>query len=166
MTTITNGYGRGLLEFEFDKKKALGYTGGIDDYESVLAYFPGDSLAIAFCSNGRVYPIRSIVLGSLNIYFDKDYSIPDFTLSNIKTGHLKKYTGLYFSPEISFRIKIIRQKQRLVAQLPGHPSYSLDPIGSDKYKNDEASVAIEFDLKKKSLKLMRGNKSYHFIKEN
>jgi len=166
MTTITNGYGLGFLEFNFDKKKALGYTGGIDEYESVLAYFPADGLAIAFCSNGKTYPIRSIVLGSLNIYFDKVYFIPDFKLSTIKKSHLKRFTGVYFSQEISIRIKISRQKQSLFAQLAGYSPYSLEAIGSDKFKSDEASVAIEFDPKKNSMKLMRDEKSYNFIKEN
>jgi CubicO group peptidase (beta-lactamase class C family) len=166
MKTITNGHGMGFLEFEFDKKKALGYIGGIDEYESVLAYFTGDSLAIAWCSNGRVYPIRGIVTGSLNIYFDKIYSIPDFKLLTIKPGHLKKYTGVYSSSEISIRIKISRHKQNLIAQPSGYSSYPLDAIGLDKFKNDEASVAIEFDPKKNAMRLKRGDMSYHFIKEN
>ncbi len=165
MSTITNGYGLGFLEFEFDKKKALGYTGGIDEFESVLAYFPEDSLAIAFCTNGKLYPVRSIVIGSLNIYFDKVYSIPDFNLSPIKTGHLKRYTGVYYSTEISIRIKISRQKQSLVAHTAGYSSFPLEPVGSDKFRSDEASVAIEFDPKKNAMRLKRGDMSYNFIKE-
>ena len=166
MKTITNGFGMGFLEFEFDKKKALGYTGGIDEYESVLAYFPGDSLTIAYCSNGRVYPTQSIVIGSLNIYFDKEYSIPDFKLSTLNPGPLKKYTGVYSSSEIPMRIKISRQKQGLVAQPAGYSSYLLEAIGIDKFKNDEVSVAIEFDPKKNTLKLKWGDRSYNFIKVN
>ena len=166
MKTITAGEGMGLREFEFDKKKVLGYIGRIDEYESVLAYFPGDSLAIALCSNGRVYPMQGIVTGSLNIYFDKIYSIPDFKLSTIKPGHLKKYTGVYASSEIPVRIKISRHKQKLIAQPSGYSSYPLEAIGFDKFKNDEASVAIEFDPVKNAMKLRRGDMSYIFIKQN
>ena len=166
MKTITDGHGMGFLEFEFDKKKALGYIGGIDEYESVLAYFPGDSLAIALCSNGRVYPMRSIAIGSLNICFDKIYSIPDFKLATIKPGHLKKYTGSYSSAEIPIRIKITRHKQKLIVQPSGYSSYPLEATGFDNFKNDETSVAIEFDPKKNAMRIKRGDLSYHFIKEN
>jgi CubicO group peptidase (beta-lactamase class C family) len=167
MTTITNGYGMGFLEFEFNNKKALGYTGGIDEYESVLAYFPGDSLAISWCSNGRDYPSRSIVIGAMNIYFGKSYTIPDFKkLPTIKTENLKKYTGIYSSSEFPIRITISKKKQNLVVQPKGYPSYPLDQIGFDKFKNDEASVAIEFDAKKKLMKLNWGDNIYTFIKDN
>ena len=166
MKTITDGQGMGLLDFEFDKKKAFGYVGRIDEFESVLAYFPGDSLAIALCTNGRVYPLQNIVIGSLNIYFDKIYSIPDFKLSTIKSGSLKKYTGVYASSEIPISIKISRHKQKLIALPSGYLSYPLEPIGFDKFKNDEASVAIEFDPKKNAMRLKRGNMSYNFIKQN
>ncbi|MGZ8510892.1 MAG: serine hydrolase domain-containing protein [Chitinophagaceae bacterium] len=166
MTAITDGLGMGFLEFEFDKKKALGYTGSIDGNESVLAYFAGDSLSIAWCSNGRTYPSRSIVLGSLNIYFNNAYNVPDFAVPNIKPGHLKKYTGIYSSGEIPVRIKIRKQKQNLVAQPAGYASYLLEATGIDKFRNDEASVAIEFDLKKNTMQLKREDKSYNFTKEN
>jgi len=166
MKTITDGHGMGFLEFEFDKKKALGYIGGIDEYESVLAYFPGDSLAIALCSNGRVYPMRSIVIGSLSIYYDKIYAIPDFKKATTKPGHLKKYTGVYASADIPVRIKITRYRQKLMAEPSGYSSYPLESAGFDKFKNDENSVAIEFEPQKNAMRLKRGDLSYYFIKEN
>ena len=164
MKTITNGYGMGLREFEFDKKKAYGYIGGIDRYESVLAYFPSDSLAIAYCANGRVYPTGSIVMGSLEICFNLSYSIPDFKSSSVNTGRLKKYTGIYTSSELPLTIKISRQKKNLVAEADGYSPYTLEAVGSDKFKSDEVSVAIEFDPPKNAMKLKRGDQSYYFYK--
>jgi D-alanyl-D-alanine carboxypeptidase len=164
MTTVRNGYGMGFMEFEFEGKKALGYTGGIDGYESVAAYFPADSLAIAYCSNANVYPVKSIVIGALNIYYDKAYSIPDFKSIDLKAEQLKKYTGLYLSSETPLRIKISKEKGGLVAQPVGYSPYSLEAIASDKFKNDEASVVIEFDPQKKAMKLKRGDLNYYFVK--
>ncbi len=164
MTTVTNGYGMGFLEFEFHNKKALGYTGGIDEYESVLAYFPEDSLAVAYCSNGHAYPTRSIVVGAMNIFFGKNYSIPDFETYALKKAILKKYTGEYASSEIPVRIKIIRKKQILVAEPTGYSSYPLVTVGRNKFKNDEASVTLEFNLKNNSMTLQRDNRSYTFVK--
>jgi D-alanyl-D-alanine carboxypeptidase len=166
MRTIRDGYGMGFLEFEFNKKKALGYTGGIDGYESVLAYFPGDSIAIAYCSNANIYPVRSIVIGALNIYYHKPFSIPDFKLITVKAANLKKYIGVYSSDETPLRIRIIRGKGGLVAQPVGFSSYLLEAIASDKFKNDEASVIIEFDPQRNAMKLKRGDLKYNFIKED
>lgn len=166
MRTIRDGYGMGFLEFKFDIKKALGYTGGIDGYESVLAYFPGDSLAIAYCSNGNIYPVRSIVLGALNIYYHKPFSIPDFKVTAVKAAVLKKYTGVYSSTETPLRIKIIKEKRGLVAQPAGYSSYLLEAIASDKFKNDEVSVIIEFDPQRNAMKLKRGDQKFNFTKDN
>jgi D-alanyl-D-alanine carboxypeptidase len=69
MKTITDDYGMGIVEFEFHTKKAYGQVGGIDHFESIVAYFPGDSLAVAFCTNGHVEPVKNIVINALNIYF-------------------------------------------------------------------------------------------------
>lgn len=166
MKTVRDGFGMGFMEFEFEGKKALGYTGGIDGYESVAAYFPVDSLAIAYCSNANIYPVKSIVIGALNIYYNKAYSIPDFKLIALKAEQLKKYTGLYLSSETPLRIRISKEKSGLVAQPIGYSSYSLEAIASDKFKNDEASVVIEFDPQKKTMKLKRGDLNFYFVKGN
>jgi CubicO group peptidase (beta-lactamase class C family) len=166
MRTFTKGFGMGFLEFEFEKRKAIGYTGGIDEYESVLAFFPGDSLAIAYCSNGHVYPTRSLVIGALHIYFNKPYAIPDFNSVAIKTPDLKIYTGVYSSSDLPIKIKITRHQQYLVAHAEGYPPYALFPAGPNRFRSDEASVAIEFNTKNNSLKLKRDARSYVFTKLN
>jgi D-alanyl-D-alanine carboxypeptidase len=69
MKTITQNYGMGMTEFSFHGKKAFGQVGGIDHFESVVAYFPGDSLAIAFCTNGHSEPIKNAIISTLEICF-------------------------------------------------------------------------------------------------
>ncbi|HMH22145.1 MAG TPA: serine hydrolase domain-containing protein [Puia sp.] len=69
MKTITENYGMGMTEFEFRARKAYGQVGGIDHFESVVAYFPGDSLAVAFCTNGHAEPIKNVILNALEVYF-------------------------------------------------------------------------------------------------
>ncbi|MEO5648032.1 MAG: serine hydrolase domain-containing protein [Chitinophagaceae bacterium] len=71
MMTLTDDYGMGMVQFEFYEKKAYGHPGGIDRFETVLAYFPGDKLAIAYCSNGVVSPVKEIMMAVLNIYFER-----------------------------------------------------------------------------------------------
>jgi CubicO group peptidase (beta-lactamase class C family) len=73
MKTLTEGYGMGMFQIPFYEKQAYGHNGGIDDFESNLAYFPEDNLALAYCTNGQVYPMNNILIGILSIYFDKPY---------------------------------------------------------------------------------------------
>jgi len=69
MKTITHDYGMGMTEFAFHSKKAYGQVGGIDHFQSVVAYFPEDGVAVAFCSNGQGVPIRNVIMKALEICF-------------------------------------------------------------------------------------------------
>lgn len=164
MLSVTNGYGFGFLAFEFHRKKAFGYTGGIDEYESLLAYFPGDSLAVAYCSNGHDYPTRSIVTGAMNIYFGKKYAIPDFTSYSSKTYSFRKYTGTYSSNELPIKLRISRQKETLIAIAGGFPVIHLSPISRHRFTSDEATLAIEFNPSNHSMKLKWKNRLYNFTR--
>jgi D-alanyl-D-alanine carboxypeptidase len=69
MQTLRDGRGIGLLELPHHSKIAYGLHGQIDGSASEVFYFPEDQLAIAYCSNGVVCPLNTIILDALNIYF-------------------------------------------------------------------------------------------------
>ena len=102
MKTMTDGYGIGMYQIPFYTKTAYGHNGGIDGFESVLAYFPEDSIAIAYCSNGVGYPVNNILIGILSICFNRDYTLPAFNKSDfkVKKEDLDKYPGVYSSQQI------------------------------------------------------------------
>lgn len=81
MKTISGNYGMGMHEFKFNSKRALGQEGSIDGFQSVVAYFPEDTVAIAFCSNGRVGPVKDLLMEALTIYFGLGYKNLDLKLS-------------------------------------------------------------------------------------
>ena len=85
MKTITENYGMGMLEFDLHLKKAYGQIGGIDQYESVVAYFPADSLAVALCVNGHTKSVKNIIVKGLDIFFNYTYQKTDAELVN--RGH-------------------------------------------------------------------------------
>jgi hypothetical protein len=93
-----------------------------------LAYFPEDSLAIAYCTNGQVYPMNDILIGVLSIYFNKPYSIPTFTPPSIslRTEDLDKYLGVYSSTQISLKITITKNNTTLITQATGQSSFPLE----------------------------------------
>jgi len=165
MKTITDGYGNGMFQIPFYKKKAYGHNGGIDGFLSNLAYFPEDSLAIAYCTNGQVYPMNDILLGVLSICFNKDYSIPTFNTISLKTEDLDKYLGVYSSKQIPIKITITKDNTALIAQATGQSSFPLEATEKDKFKFDQAGVKIEFNIDKNELTLKQGGGNFAFTKD-
>jgi D-alanyl-D-alanine carboxypeptidase len=165
MKTIKDNYGMGIVEFEFHTKKAYGQVGGIDHFESVVAYFPGDSLAIAFCTNGRVEPVKDIVINALNIYFGYVYDNPDFKLLGSKPKGLSKYIGVYSGRGTPAKIIITKNKQGLVAQSAGYPLCPLEAVGVRKFRCESARMVIKFNSRKKKFTLKQDNTTYNFTKE-
>jgi hypothetical protein len=61
-------------KFRF-KTKGFGHEGGIDEFRSVLYYFPTDKVAVAL---GKNYDNNDIIVAALSSYFNKPL-IPTFT---------------------------------------------------------------------------------------
>ena len=165
MKTITDGYGMGMFQIPFYTKKAYGHNGGIDGFASNLAYFPEDSLAVAYCTNGQVYPLNDILIGVLSICFNKEYSIPTFNTISLKTTDLDKYLGVYSSTQIQLKITITKDNSTLVAQATGQSSFPLEATEKDKFKFDQAGVKMEFNTDKNELTLKQGGGIFLFTKD-
>jgi len=162
MKTMTDGFGMGMFQIPFYEKRAYGHNGGIDGFASNLAYFPEDSLAIAYCTNGQVYPMNNILIGVLSIYFNKPYSIPTF---NLKTEDLDKYLGVYSTTQVPLKITITKNAATLLAQATGQQSFPLDPTEKDKFKFDPAGIIMEFNPDKNEMTLKQGGQIILFTKE-
>jgi D-alanyl-D-alanine carboxypeptidase len=78
MKTIKDRIGMGMFPIPFYDQKGFGHKGGIDGFASNVIYFPDDSLALAYCTNGVVFPMNDILIGVLSIYYNRDYKIPTF----------------------------------------------------------------------------------------
>lgn len=164
MTTPRDGYGLGILQLPFYSKTVFGYYGGIDAYSSLLAYFPADSLAIAFCSNGLAYPIENIISGALNIYFGREYVIPDLKSPPYKPGNLKKYFGIYYSKQTSFKITISKKNSWLIAATNKNLSYRLYAIAKNTFTFEPNGVVMRFNQMKHELILKQNGMEYLFPK--
>jgi hypothetical protein len=162
MKTMTDGYGMGMFQFPFYTKLAYGHNGGIDGFASTLEYFPEDNLAVAYCTNGQVYPMNNILIGVLSIYFNKPYSIPTFSL---KTEDLDKYLGIYSSTQIPLKITITKKGATLFAQATGQAPFPIDPTEKDKFKFDPAGIIMEFNPDKSEMTLKQGPENVSFTKE-
>jgi CubicO group peptidase (beta-lactamase class C family) len=167
MKTMTDGFGMGMFQIPFHEKSAYGHNGGIDGFLSTLAYFPKDSLAVAYCTNGQVYPMNDILVGVLSIYYNKSYSIPTFNPPpiSLRTEDLDKYLGVYSSKQIPLKITITKSNTILTAQATGQSSFTLEATEKDKFKFDPAGIKMEFNPDKSEMTLKQGGETVLFTKE-
>jgi D-alanyl-D-alanine carboxypeptidase len=165
MKTITDGYGMGMFEIPFNTKKAYGHNGGIDGFGSSLGYFPEDGLAVAYCTNGMVYPMNDILIGVLSSLFNYTYNLPAFKTITLKPEELNMYPGVYTNTELPLKITITKDKTTLIAQASGQPSFPLEASGKDKFEFAPAGIIIEFNLAKNELILKQRGGTFIFSKE-
>ena len=170
MITIKDGFGLGIFQFPFDEKYAFGHTGGIDEFHSMLGYFPKDSLAFAYTGNGETIEMNDLAIGVLSICFNRPYHIPDYGEEDfIPSEMLAKYEGIYASKQLPLKITVKKDGNRLSAQATGQSSFFLTPISENEFSFDPANIRLIFDRESEGdnmkfvLKQNGGN--YVFLKE-
>lgn len=169
MKTIRDGEGSGMEPFTFDGKTFYGHSGGADNYGAWLAYLPEEKLAIAYATNAKVYPVKDIISGIVDIYYNKPFQIPTFESIAISTEILDKYVGVYSPADAPVKFTITRQGNILYAQPPGTGSAApLEATAQDKFKLDNgtpAGIVFEFDAEKNQMIIKRNGGQRTFTKE-
>lgn len=144
MTDIVDMFGIGLVKMPFENKEGFGHTGGIDGFQSVLAYYPSDSFAVAIVSNGVDYPISDITAAMLNAYYRLPVTIPDFASLNLDPALLDTYTGVYTSKQLDIKFTVFRRNRTLLGQADAEPPFILTPYDTNKFRFDAVNLKIEF----------------------
>ena len=164
MKTIRDG--NGLMEqFTFAGKTFYGHTGGADNYGAWLAYMPEEKLAVAYTTNAKVHPVKDIVSGVVDIYYNKPFQIPTFESVAISADVLDTYVGVYSNPEAPVKFTITRQGTTILFQPGTESPIPLEATAQDKFKNDAARLVIEFDASKNQMTIKRGTGQRVFTKE-
>ena len=164
MKTMRDGDGLGMEPFTFVGKTFYGHTGGGDNYGAWLAYLPEEKLAVAYTTNAKVYPVRDIVSGVVDIYYNKPFQIPSFEPVAVSPEVLDKYVGVYSSPEAPVKFTITREGATLFFQPGGQSAAPLEAMAQDKFKI-EGAVVIEFDAAKNQMIVKRRGGERVFTKE-
>lgn len=165
MQTITDGMGMGMFTFPFYNHQAFGHNGGIDGFSSSLAYFPKDSLAIAYCINALNYKSNDIAIAMLSIYFNKNFKIPDFKKVATSNVDFVKYIGVYSSPSFPLKITVSTDGKNLMAQATGQGSFPLEYSGSNTFTFETAGIELVFDTDKEEMILKQSGRSFNLKKE-
>jgi D-alanyl-D-alanine carboxypeptidase len=165
MKIIQDGYGTGLFQIPFGKRKSYGHTGGIDGFSSIFGYFPDDKIAFAATSNGSNYLNNDIYIALLSGVFGVPFSLPTFTTYTVSEADLAQYVGTYASPQIPLKITIAKTKEGLTAQATGQPAFPLEATEKDTFKFDKAGVVLEFTPATRQMVLKQGGGVYTFTRE-
>ncbi|HTE26837.1 serine hydrolase domain-containing protein [Flavitalea sp.] len=164
MKTMRDGEGLGMASFTFAGKTFYGHTGGADNYGAWLAYLPEEKLVVAYTTNAKVYPVRDIVSGVIDIYYNKPFEIPAFESIAVSKEVLDKYVGVYSSPDASVKFTISREGTTLFIQPNAESPAPLEATAQDQFKI-EGAIVVEFDAAKNQMIIKRGGGQRVFTKE-
>ena len=169
MKTLHDSYGSGIFPVPFNEHHGFGHNGRIDNFTSLLTYFPDDSVAIAIVVNGQNYPLNDIGIGMLSIYYgDKDYKIPDFMSKAVSADVLAKYEGVYSGKEMTMKITVSQKDGKLIAQAEGQSAFALSADTDTKFSFSAAGIEIDFvknaDGSTNKFTLHQGGAQIHFEK--
>lgn len=164
MTKLVDANGIGLAPMPFYGHRGYGHTGGLDDFHSVAAYYPADSLSATILSNGADYSLNDVIIAMLSSYYKMPVKIPDFRTISVRPEDLDVYLGEYSSNQIPMKLAVTKKENQLLIQPTGQPVLRLTPVAKDIFKFDPAGVTIEFKPGDKSLTLSQAGQIYLFTR--
>ena len=164
MTTMREDEGMGMEAFKFAGKTLYGHTGGSANSGAWLAYFPDEKLALAYTTNAKIYPVRDIVKGVFDIYWNQPFQIPSFDAFEVSPEVLERYVGVYSIPGTPARVTVSRDGATLYFQPAGQSAVPIEAMAEDKFKIDPF-VVFEFDAAKGELTITRAGQKRIFTKQ-
>ena len=165
MTSSTEPEGMGINQVPFYTHYGYGHTGHIDGFFSTACYFPADSLAVTYCSNGYRYGLNDILIGILSICYDVPYDMPDFKAPATNTEDITKYTGTYSCDKLPIKITITAAGENLQAQATGQMAFPLKSVAPGKFSFAAADIEMEFIAEKNQMIFKQHGRTYSFVKE-
>ncbi|MGK7391748.1 MAG: serine hydrolase domain-containing protein [Candidatus Cyclobacteriaceae bacterium M2_1C_046] len=167
MLTFKGPFGYGIFRFPFHEKLGYGHTGGIDGFQSNVAYFPEEQLALAFTSNGLRENMNEIMIGLLSIIFNKPYEFPKFETISVEAEELKKYEGKFSSEQLPIDLDFKVENGLLTVQATGQPRVQLEATASHEFNFRGAGAVFKFkeDANFSELTLKQAGQEFTFIRE-
>lgn len=156
MKEMKDNYGRGMFQYPFHDRISYGHTGGIDEFRSMLSYFPEEKLSLAIAVNGSVIDVNQAAITALNAYFGNEFEIPVYKNITLTSEDLDKYLGIYGSPTFPLKITITKENNILKAQATGQPSFALEAEDENIFSFSRAGLTLEFNPEKEEMTLKQG----------
>ncbi|MFT3748001.1 MAG: serine hydrolase domain-containing protein [Agriterribacter sp.] len=164
MKTMRDGEGMGMEPFSFAGHTLYGHTGGSNVSGSWLAYEPAEKLAMAYTTNAKIYPVKDIIAGVFDIYWNKPYEVPTFEVLEVDQELLDQYVGVYVIAGKPAKMTVIKTGKTIAIE-NGGSTIPLEAIAPGKF-NLAPGVTVEFDTAKKQMIIRRPQGEAIFTKEN
>jgi CubicO group peptidase (beta-lactamase class C family) len=155
----------GMTTFTFAGRTLYGETGGSGSSGAWLNYFPEEKLALAYTTNIKMYPVKDIVSGIFDIYWNRPFQLPTLEGVNVSPEVLERYVGVYSIPGAPAKMTITQDGATLYIRAGNEQSgVPLEATAEDKFTIGPG-VAFEFDAEKGLLTIKRANGERVFTKE-
>ncbi len=163
MKNIKDGYGMGLFPYGNEKHAGVGHNGKTEGFGSSLSYYPENKLAIAYCTNGEVYPKSEILDGIFNICFDQPYKMPAFDPVDVPENIRDKYAGKYSSADSNIRVTVTKTNQSLGIETKGQ-QFAAIPLSRNDFWNKAFGFFFVFSDDGARLRIKTGDSMYELYK--
>jgi hypothetical protein len=143
MKSLTDGYGKGLFPLNHGDHEAFGHNGRIEEFYSTTRYFPAEKLAVAYITNGIIYPRTDIVNSILKSCFNENYQVP-FSSEIILFGTaFDKYLGRYAAGDMTIVVNCTKVNNKLNVETRG-TNFELEPIARNYFMHAATGTFFEF----------------------
>jgi len=150
MTRIEkDGYGWGMFSFGDSLHTGYGHGGQTGGFAATMQYYPEKKLAIAYCTNGEVYPKDDILDDVFKICFVEPCTIPTFTPITLKQEQLQLFTGIY-TGDNGLQVTGTVVDGALVLETKGQ-QFTLDALSAHEFHNVRFGFFFDFDKDGKQL---------------
>ncbi len=164
MTRIEkDGYGWGMFSFGDSLHTGYGHNGQTEGFASSMQYYPEKNLAIAYCTNGEVYPKDFILDEVFKICFAEPCTIPTFTPVALTQQQLQTLTGVY-AGDNGLQITCSVADTGLVLGTKGQ-QFALDALSDHEFRNVPFGFFFEFDPNSKRLTVHDAATTYWLHKQ-
>jgi len=143
MTTIRDGYGKGLFPYGDADHVGFGHNGKTEGFGSSLQYYPDSHLAIAYCTNGEVYPKAQILDCVFKISFNLQCDLPTFAPKTVDSASLVRLTGNYSSADRNIQVATTAVGGKLALSFKGQP-FPLVALSDHEFWNVPFGFFFEF----------------------
>ncbi len=126
-----SSYGLGWFLQEWNGLKVVQHGGNIDGFNSMVAMIPEKKIGFVMLTN-----VSGSSLGSelMPVVWENILGNPNASNQTISSADAGKKVGKYRFESAGFDIEIKMQDNKLVAVVPGQPTYVLEKTGERKYK--------------------------------
>lgn len=138
-----DGYGWGMFSFGDSVHTGYGHNGKTEGFASSMQYYPENKLAIAYCTNGELYPKDFILDDVFKICFNEPITIPTFASRTLTNEQLQPYAGIY-SDDNGLQVSDSIINGNLVLQTKGK-QFAVEAFSDHEFHNAQFGFFFDFE---------------------